>query len=219
LSSSTDSSEKGPTPLGDLRTGAEGARPAPSAVKAAIRRRVLAARDALDRDTRIRLSAAIFAKIADLDAFRRAATVAAYSSFGSEPVTAPFLETVLALDKALVLPRIRRETRRLDLHRVRDLDSELEPGVWGIREPNPATCPPVPLRAIDFLLVPGVAFDIRGGRMGYGGGYYDRLMAECDHGPALIAAAFEVQIVAEVPMGPGDRRVDRVITERCAYPA
>ena len=201
-----------------MLTGPEEASPGASDLQAGLRRRVLARRDALAPDERARLSEGIFAKVSDLDALRRAATVLAYHSFGSEPVTPPFLRVVLGLGKALVLPRVNREARALELHRVKDVDAELRPGVWGIREPDPASCPRVRPEDVDFVLVPGVAFDVRGGRIGYGGGYYDRLIAECAHGPALVAAAFEVQIVPDVPVGPDDRRVDRVVTERCAYP-
>ena len=66
--------------------------------------------------------------------------------------------------------------------------------------------------------MPGVAFDPGGGRLGYGRGYYDRLLSAVAVDTPLVAAAFEVQMVDEVPMAPGDRRVDRVITEVRAYP-
>ena len=184
-----------------------------------LRRAVLARRDALPEATRIAASGTIFITIAALDAFRGAETVLAYHSFGSEPVTAAFLQAVLAGGKALVLPRVRREGGRLDLYRVLDPDAQLEPGVWGIREPDPAVCAPVAPSDVDFVLVPGVAFDARGGRIGYGGGYYDRLLAEVSEGTALVAAAFAVQLVEEVPMEPGDRQVDVVVTERRTYPA
>jgi 5-formyltetrahydrofolate cyclo-ligase len=66
--------------------------------------------------------------------------------------------------------------------------------------------------------VPGVVFDREGGRIGYGAGYYDRLLAECAAGTPLIAAAFELQVVDAVPMAEHDRRVDRVVTEHRIYP-
>lgn len=222
MSSSTDFTGGG---LGGPRhLPQEGAHPGASgleasSLKAELRRRILARRDALAADERDRLSAVIFAKVAALDGFRRAATLLAYHSFGSEPVTPPFLRLVLGLGKALVLPRVNREARVLELYRVTDVDADFRPGIWGIREPDPVACPRVRPEEVDFVLVPGVAFDVRGGRIGYGGGYYDRLIAECAHGPAFVAAAFEVQIVPAVPVNPDDRRVDQVVTERCSYAA
>ncbi len=185
-----------------------------TAVKAELRRAVLARREAIPAARRAEFSAAIFATIVGLEAFQRARTVLAYCSFGSEPATEPFLHAVLAGGQVLALPRVCRETRALAVHRVTDPPRELRPGVWGIREPDPAACAPVPLGAVDFVLVPGVAFDARGGRIGYGGGYYDRLLRGLAEGVPLVAAAFEVQLVDEVPMEPHDRRIDRVVTER-----
>jgi 5-formyltetrahydrofolate cyclo-ligase len=185
--------------------------------KAALRRRVLAARDALPPGMRARLSAAIFARVAALEAFRGAPVVLAYASIGSEPDTGAFLDAVLAGGRELVLPRVDRARRRLELHRVADLAADLRPGVWGIAEPDPARCPPATLGAIAFALVPGVAFDRHGGRLGHGAGYYDRLLGGWPAPPPLVAAAFGVQVVDEVPMGPGDRRVDRVVTDSDTY--
>jgi 5,10-methenyltetrahydrofolate synthetase len=186
--------------------------------KAELRRHILARRDALAPEQRVSLSAAIFQTIRALPAFATARVVLAYSSFGSEPPTGPFLEAVLEGGKALVLPRVDRANRRLALHRVTALRTDLRPGVWGIQEPDPARCPPVGIEVIDFALVPGVVFDVEGGRIGYGAGYYDRLLAECAPGTALVAAAFELQVVDAVPMAAHDRRVDRVVTEHRIYP-
>jgi 5-formyltetrahydrofolate cyclo-ligase len=185
--------------------------------KAELRQRVLARRDALAPERRASLSAAIFQAIRALPAFATARSVLGYSSFGSEPVTAPFLEAVLDGGKTLVLPRVDRASRRLALHRVTAPGAELRPGVWGILEPDPARCPPAALEAVDFVLVPGVVFDVEGGRIGYGAGYYDRLLGECAAGTALVAAAFELQVVEAVPMAEHDRRVDRVVTEHRVY--
>jgi 5-formyltetrahydrofolate cyclo-ligase len=187
--------------------------------KAELRRRFLARRDALAPEQRLSLSAVIFQAIQALPAFAGARRVLAYSSFGSEPSTAPFLNAVLEGGKALVLPRIDRANRRLALHRVTSPGSELRPGVWGIAEPDPARCAPVAVETVDFVLVPGVVFDVEGGRIGYGAGYYDRLLAGCAAGTPLVAAAFELQVVDAVPMTEHDRRVDRVVTEQRAYPS
>jgi 5,10-methenyltetrahydrofolate synthetase len=187
--------------------------------KAELRRRILAQRDALGPEPRAALSVLIFQTIRALPVFATARTVLAYSSFGSEPVTAPFLAAVLEAGKSLVLPRVDRASRRLALYRVTTPGTELRPGVWGIPEPDPARCPPAACEAIDFVLVPGVVFDPRGGRIGYGAGYYDRLLAECAPGTALVAAAFDLQVVDRVPMSDHDRPVDQVVTEHRLYPA
>jgi len=188
-----------------------------TAAKRALRQTVLARRDAVAPCSRAAWSTAIFAGLMGLPAVQRAGEVLAYDAFGSEPETLHFRRALRAGDKGLLLPRIDRPARALTLHRVRDLDADLTPGPWGIREPDPRRCPPVRPGNIDLVLVPGVAFDAGGGRLGYGGGYYDRLLGTCADATPLVAAAFEVQMVDRVPMGPGDRRVDLVVTERGVY--
>jgi 5-formyltetrahydrofolate cyclo-ligase len=189
-----------------------------AARKAALRAAVLARRDGLDATARQAWSATILAGVRALEACRRARVVLSYSSFGSEPATDAFNRAVLAHGQTLVLPRVDRGARALALHRVDDPAGQLRPGTWGIREPDPARAPAVAPAQVDFVLVPGVAFDPRGGRLGYGGGYYDRLLAAVPADTPLVAGAFEAQVVDEVPMAEGDRRVDRVITEARTYP-
>jgi 5-formyltetrahydrofolate cyclo-ligase len=185
--------------------------------QAALRREVLARRDALGPAARVWASAAIFGRIITLTEFRAAVTILGYCAFGSEPVTGFFLRTVLGAGKTLVLPRIDRATRALVLHRVDAPERQLRAGVWGIREPDASRCPPVDPAAVDFVLVPGVVFDREGGRIGYGGGYYDRLLAAWP-GLPRVAAAFEAQLVDRVPRRAHDALVSRVATERAMYP-
>ena len=185
--------------------------------KRALRQAILARRDALDTGWRRGASPVIFERLAALPPVRAARRLLAYHSFGSEPETPLFLERVLAGGGRLLLPRIVRATRTLALHEVRDLDADLIPGPWGIREPDPVRCPGIDPAEVDLILVPGVAFDHGGGRLGYGGGYYDRLLAAARRETPLVAAAFEAQVVDHVPAGPRDRSVDVLVTEAGVY--
>lgn len=185
--------------------------------KSALREAVLARREALGEEERRAFSERILRRVRRLADYRRAGVVLAYSGFGSELQTGDFLRSVLEDGKLLVLPRIERATRTLNLHAVRDLDADLEPGVWGIREPR-EDLPTAGLPEVDFVLVPGVAFDRRGGRLGHGAGFYDRLLGSSAGRPKLVAGAYEAQMVEEVPTEPHDVLVDLVITEKGAYP-
>lgn len=188
--------------------------------KSALRKDILGRRDALDAGSRDASGAAILDRVLHLDRYRRSGVVLAYVGFGGELQTGTFLRHVLDDGKVLLLPRVNREERRLDLHEVKDLADDLETGTWGIREPNPDLCPRAEPETIDFALVPGVAFDPRGARLGYGGGYYDRLLAGCTGPrPFLVAAAFEVQVVDEVPLEEHDVRLDLIVTEGGSYAA
>jgi 5-formyltetrahydrofolate cyclo-ligase len=180
--------------------------------KKALRASVIARRDALDAETRRRDSQAITAKLLALPEYRAAGVVCAYASFGSEFDTATFCSDVIAAGKRLLLPRINHAARMLELREVKNLRGDLVAGVWGIREPA-ERCPNVPLTSVEFLLVPGVGFTATGERLGYGGGFYDRLLAGLGSNIPRVAAAFSIQIVDDLPVGPRDQRVHRIVTE------
>jgi 5-formyltetrahydrofolate cyclo-ligase len=118
----------------------------------------------------------------------------------------------------VVLSRTDRERKTMSLHFVRTMaDLAAETGPWGIREPK-ATQPELKdLGGIGVILVPGLGFDADFGRLGYGGGFYDRFMQRFEPlglpRPHCVAAAFDVQLVRKVPLGWHDFRVDEIITE------
>ena len=176
----------------------------------------LGRREALPPALRKNYGEAILKRILVMDDFRRAKVVLAYCSFGSEIDTLPLLHAVLEGGKTLLLPKVNRGLDALDVYEVKNLHTDLRAGVWGIREPDPAVCGVHGLADIQLILVPGVAFDRQGGRIGYGKGYYDKLLASCHrmgHYPRTIAAAFEVQLVGAVPMEAHDVPVDLLVTE------
>ncbi len=168
-------------------------------------------REALSPAVRAAFSRRITDTLIALPEYRRASVVLAYMSMGAEFETAAFVRRVLADGKTLVLPRVNREAKRLNLFVVGDLDRDLAPGVWEIREPVPDRCAAAVERDIEFALVPGLAFDERGGRLGYGGGFYDRLLAGLQ--AVRVTAAFSVQVVEAVPMSEHDQYVDLIVTE------
>ncbi|HEV8553541.1 MAG TPA: 5-formyltetrahydrofolate cyclo-ligase [Casimicrobiaceae bacterium] len=180
--------------------------------KKSLRASVIAGRDELDTEKRRRDSQAITAKLLALPAYRAAGVVCAYASFGSEFDTAAFCSDVIAAGKRLLLPRINRAARMLELREVKNLGDDLVAGVWGICEPA-ERCPIVRSSAVEFLLVPGVAFTATGERLGYGGGFYDRLLSGLNAKTPRVAAAFALQLVDSIPTGPNDQRVHLVVTE------
>lgn len=186
-------------------------------LKTGLRKQVLARRDALGAAERTSLSERITARLLGLDSYRKAGCVMAYVGFGSEIDTARFVADTLSQGKTLVLPRVERGNRNLKLYGVRDPENQLEAGVWGIRQPRADLCPEIAASQIEFVLVPGVAFTRRCERLGYGGGFYDRFIRSLTPRPALIAAAFALQVLAELPMSETDQRVDLVTTEDANY--
>ena len=131
------------------------------------------------------------------------------STFADEVDTGPLLRAVLSAGKRLACPRIDPVNLRLDLFEVENLDRDLTPGFWDIREPS-ATCRPVGPLEVDWALVPGVAFDAQGYRLGRGGGYYDRLLTTLRPDATCWALIFAEQWVAEVPREPHDKPLNGV---------
>jgi 5-formyltetrahydrofolate cyclo-ligase len=185
--------------------------------KTELRKQVLAARETLAPAAHAVASERALKRVAALEAFRSARCVMAYLSFGSELDTSRFVRDTLAGGIRLALPRINADTGEIDPFAVTDPARDTVAGKWGLREPDPARCAAVALADIDFVLLPGVAFTVNGKRLGYGRGYYDRLIARFPARPVLVAAAFELQIVPDVPTGPADQRADLVVTENDAY--
>lgn len=179
--------------------------------KGSLRRQVLAAREKLDAVARRNAVERTLPKLAALPGYRGANKVAAYMSFGSEIETGPFVEMVLADHKILILPRVDKALHRLTLHHVFERD-KLVKGPWGIHEPAP-DWPRAMMGDIDFMLVPGVAFDRRGNRIGYGAGFYDRLLAQRSRRTDCVAVAFDCQVVDHIPCDAHDQAIDRLITE------
>jgi len=140
----------------------------------------------------------------------------AYVTFGSEFETGEFIAELLAHGKKLVLPRVERGSRVLTLHAVQDPVQQLEAGLWGIRQPR-ADCSAAAASQVDFVLVPGVAFTARCERLGYGGGFYDRFIGGLTSRPALVAAAYSLQVVPALPLSESDQRVELVVTESAEY--
>lgn len=179
--------------------------------KRSLRERVLAIRDALPADVRDAASRAIAARLDALPVLRAAHTLLVTLPFGSEWDAFLLAQAVLASGRRLVAPRVQPGARSLALHVVDDLARDVAPGWRGIPEPR-ATCPPLVPDKVDAAVLPGVAFDAAGGRLGYGGGYFDRLLPLLRADAVLVAAAFDEQVVAEVPMARYDRRVPLIVT-------
>ena len=185
-----------------------------AAAKRALRREAAAARDAVS--DRAAAAAAARGHLSALPAYRKAAVVLWHVSMPSELATAPAIEAALSEGRRVAVPWC--DGDELGLWRIESL-SELAPGVWGIPEPPAARRGDperrVPPEAIGLVVVPGLAFDRRGRRLGHGKGYYDRLLARS---PAVRAGlCFEAQVFPEVPAGPRDAAMDYVVTEEGAF--
>lgn len=166
---------------------------------------MLLARARIGASERAAAAEAAAARVLALPEVGAASSVMAFASFGTEIPTDPLVEGLLASARRVLMPLV--DGRRLRAAPIASL-SDLAPGYHGIREPAaPAAVEP----AADVILVPGVAFDSAGRRLGYGGGFYDEFLAEARG--LRVGYCFDCQIVDAVPAGPGDAAVEIVVTE------
>jgi 5-formyltetrahydrofolate cyclo-ligase len=185
------------------------------AMKQSLRQSIIAARSGIALPERQHLNTLIVDRLFKLEAYQSAVTVLGYMNFGAEFAAEIFVRQALQDGKQVLLPKVNRGTRQLDLYRVTDLALDFAPGRWNIREPVSERCEKVTdLVPVDFVLLPGVAFGLDGARLGYGGGFYDKLLARLSHQPSLVAAAYALQVVNNIPQEDTDRKVEWLITEQ-----
>lgn len=179
--------------------------------KAAIRERFLAERSRLDPALRDAWSRAIADRLVELPLWRDARTVHTYvGAVQGEVATRGIVRRALAEGKTVACPRVRWKPRGLDSFAIGSLDELVESrrGLW---EPAPERDDPIDGSALDLVLVPGLAFDRRGWRIGFGAGLYDRFLAGVD--APRVALAFSLQLVHSLPVEPHDEPVDWIVTE------
>jgi 5,10-methenyltetrahydrofolate synthetase len=183
-------------------------------MKSELRQKMIARRDALPAAERARLADALTAELTRLPQYASAQYVLATMSLGSEWNTRAFLDRAQADGKVVVLPRVTPPPKHLALHAVEDLDRHLVAGVWGIPEPDPAHCPEVDFARVDFALVPALAVDGARYRLGYGAGYFDKLLTGRGVKPFCVTALPAAFIVEQLPHEGYDMPVDLVLNER-----
>ena len=152
-------------------------------------------------------SAKIIKKLTSLKEFKRSKTILGYASIRSETMTLDFIKRLLKNKrKKLVLPKV--EGKRMVLSKIDDF-AELKKGsFFNILEPRKIK----KVKKVDLILVPGIAFDQTGHRIGYGKGYYDRLLKKTK--AVKVGLAFELQLIDKVPNHPHDVPVDMVVSEK-----
>src|SRR4030067_1888749 len=164
-------------------------------LKKEIRHQVLSRRDSLSTDERINLSRKICNNLLSLEEFKKAKTVHFFLTTRSEVITEEAVRRSMLLGKDVVVPVMDKKHKCIVLSKLSDYDNELMIMHHGLHEPKPEFIRLVNLDEVDLMVLPGVAFDKSGHRIGYGAGYYDRLL-EAEHArPFLTALAFEIQIV------------------------
>jgi len=163
-------------------------------VKEVIRKEVLRERNALTPDAVAEKSARIVKKLVTVDGYRNAINIMTYINFRNEVQTGNFIRKAMAGGKRVSVPVTDVDNRRLTPSLLVDYPGDLQPGTWGIWEPKPECVRVLDPSELDLVVVPGVAFDLKGNRLGYGGGFYDRFLKVTKPGTVFVGLAFDFQI-------------------------
>lgn len=184
-----------------------------------LRKTVLARRDTLTAVERDEKSKLIIANLTTLPLIQQASDFLVYVDFRSEVRTVSFITQCLQINKNVSVPLTGVTEKTLQAIKITDVVNDLKPGYCGIPEPIPGirqTAVTDP-SGIDVVIVPGSVFDRQGGRLGYGGGYYDRFLALSAPQAKRIGLAFELQVVDAIQLQPHDQKMDWLITEKKIY--
>jgi len=184
----------------------------PDNLKKIIRKRIQKKRDKLSECARFTRSTSIADRLMGLGCYKDSKEILAYYPFRSEIDTTIIIRRALKQQKKVILPRF--NGKDLDLYYIKDLSNDLRCGSFDIMEPIPSECTPASYKDTDIVLVPGVSFDRDLNRLGYGGGFYDKLLEKLPAYLLRIALAFDLQIVDNIPVMEHDLKVDIIITEK-----
>lgn len=183
-------------------------------MKAELRKELLSKRDNL-REKEIEVkSVMIKGRLFNLSEFRDANFILFYAAFRNEVKTESMIKEALLSGKRVALPIVSKKKDRLLISEIKDYDKELAPGAYNIPEQKEKYQKLKLFHEVDLVILPGVGFDEKGNRLGYGGGFYDRLLSETDHRVTLIGLAYEIQITPRIHRSPHDVRVDKIVTEK-----
>lgn len=182
--------------------------------KQALRRRMLDRLRCQPEPQRLAKSLKIARRLRRLALYRRARCLLCYVAFDGEVETRPILRKVLEDGKRLAVPVSRPRSRRIVPRQIHDPEGDLRSsGAFGIPEPALTRRRRIDPRRLDLIVVPGVAFDRRGRRLGRGGGYFDRFLAGLPASIPRVGLAFRFQVVKRIPWEGHDQPVTRLITE------
>jgi 5-formyltetrahydrofolate cyclo-ligase len=178
-----------------------------------IRRSIRARRRGLSEVERLAHSHRIWERVVGLPCYQRARVLLGYMAFDHEVLTDSLMQQAMASGKQLVLPMVLGDRQEMALYSIEDLRSDVAPGYRGILEPQPQRTRVVAPETLELALIPGVAFDLRGGRLGLGAGFYDRLLSRLPRDIPTVGLAFDFQVIPRLPLQPHDMVVQAIVTE------
>ena len=181
--------------------------------KSQIREEIAQKFDALSAKEIAEKTEAIENRLFDFANFLESKITLLYINNAHEVLTENIIKRAFVYNKIVVLPAYNAQNFEMELKKVDNIEKDLVPGPRDILQPDASRCKDVPIEKIDIAVIPAVALDEKGGRIGSGKGYYDRLIPRLAITTRKVALALEAQIVPQVPIESHDRHVDIIITE------
>lgn len=178
--------------------------------KRVIRSSILEQREKINTSIRKEWDKNIFDLLINSEFYKNANVIFVFVSFKSEVDTHPIIEHALKNFKTIYVPKIQSKEKGMEIFKISSLE-DLKTGYFDILEPK-ESCPVADSNNIDLILMPGVAFDLKGGRVGYGKGFYDVFLSRMSKKVNKIALAYDFQIVDKVPMDQFDVKIDGIVT-------
>ncbi|NPV73071.1 MAG: 5-formyltetrahydrofolate cyclo-ligase [Pelotomaculum sp.] len=178
-----------------------------------LRKKMLKARAALAPAGAAEKSARIVKRLVAMDEYRQARTIMSYVDFRGEVQTGDLIVRAMADGKRVAVPVADVAGRQLKPSLLVDFPGDLEPNAWGIMEPKPRCLRFVDPAGLDLVVVPGLAFDLKGYRLGYGSGFYDRFLPLTGKGTVFVGLAYELQLQIDVYHRRHDVPVHYILTE------
>tara|TARA_B100000686_G_C16686259_1_gene914979 strand:- start:560 stop:1099 length:540 start_codon:yes stop_codon:yes gene_type:complete len=166
-------------------------------------------------EERLRASNAVLENLRLLNKYRESRAILFYLSLEEEVQTDEIIEKSIQIGRQVCVPVI--DHKELRVARISRLDMEYEENSYGVREPRRDSWDLIDPTELDLVLVPGLAFDPEGGRIGFGCGYYDRFLSRLSSDVIFAGLAFDFQIVETAPQSPGDCKVHFVVTDKQVY--
>jgi 5-formyltetrahydrofolate cyclo-ligase len=183
-------------------------------IKLKIRQDIKAMLEGMPKELRAEKTQIIGEKLLGFANFLEAKIALLYINGPLEIETRTIIEHSYEMGKIVVLPAFDPNSPRISLMKVDDPDRQLKPGPRGTLEPDPEKCKMVPTKSIDIAIIPGTAFDEKGGRVGAGWGYYDRMIPKLPITTRKVSITLEDQIISQIPMESHDKYVDIIITDK-----
>lgn len=181
--------------------------------KFAVRQDMKRRRDAMSLDDVLNSSRAVEDRLFACKDFSICQNIMFFLSFGNEVRTDEMIMRSLKDRKRVYVPRLIKRERRLEVCEITGMDQEFELGSYDIREPSRHNSMVVPPTIIDAVIAPGLAFDRSGGRIGFGGGYFDWLFKQLQEDALRLGVAYDFQVLESIPQDPWDEKVQTIVTD------